>query len=110
MSVYGSDDSVSRPNQAERVQVVTWYVLRTVSGDYLGEVPVPSCSKGARRGLPVPSRLMNARVFSSREEAEQESERVLNATGLSSAPVRLQINLEERGREARLVVHAEGTP
>jgi hypothetical protein len=53
---------------------------------------------------------MNARVFSSREEAEQESERVLNATGLSSAPVRLQINLEERGREARLVVHAEGTP
>ena len=89
---------------------MTWYVLRTNSGDYLGWIPVPSCGNGAQRGLPVPCSLMNALVFPTREEAERKSERVLNATGLSSAPVRLRMKLEDRGREALVTVHAEGSP
>lgn len=89
---------------------MSWYVLRTIAGDYLGEVPVPTCGNDSRRGLPAPGRLMNALVFASREEAQSESGRVLQATGIQSDPVQLQINIEDRGREARLVLHTEGQP
>jgi hypothetical protein len=89
---------------------MTWYVLRTLAGDFLGMVQDSKNSNGKRRGLPMPCGLMNALVFPSRDKAQAESERVLKATGLSSGPVRLRIDLEDRGREARLVLYAEGTP